>query len=153
MNTVYFSLGANLGEREQTLLQAIHLMEQRVGTLLRCSSFYYSEPWGFQSKHTFCNICASFLTEKTPEEVLAETQTIEKDLGRTKKSTSSTDSQTAKIALSTPTYHDRTIDIDLLQYFDRNQQEYSIQTPSLTLPHPLMHQRDFVRIPLQEILR
>ena len=87
MNTVYFSLGANLGEREQTLTQAIQMMEQQIGNLLRCSSFFYSEPWGFQSEHAFCNICASFLTEMTPEQLLKETQAIERLLGRNEKST------------------------------------------------------------------
>lgn len=148
MNTVYFSLGANLGEREQTLTQAIQMMEQQIGSLLRCSSFFYSEPWGFQSEHAFCNICASFLTEMTPEQLLKETQAIERLLGRTEKSTPSENTQHANCL---PTYHDRTIDIDLLQYFDSNNQERIVQTPSLTLPHPLMHRRDFVRIPLQEI--
>ena len=148
MNTVYFSLGANLGEREQTLTQAIQMMEQQIGSLLRCSSFFYSEPWGFQSEHAFCNICASFLTELTPEQLLKVTQAIERQLGRTEKSTPSENTQHAN---RLPTYHDRTIDIDLLQYFDSNHQEHIVQTPSLTLPHPLMHRRDFVRIPLQEI--
>ena len=148
MNTVYFSLGANLGEREQTLTQAIQMMEQQIGSLLRCSSFFYSEPWGFQSEHAFCNICASFLTEMTPEQLLKETQAIERLLGRTEKSTPPTNTQRTD---SMTNYHDRTIDIDLLQYFDSNHQERIVQTPSLTLPHPLMHRRDFVRIPLQEI--
>ena len=148
MNTVYFSLGANLGEREQTLTQAIQMMEQQIGSLLRCSSFFYSEPWGFQSEHAFCNICASFLTEMTPEQLLKETQAIERLLGRTEKSTHPANTQRTDCL---PNYHDRTIDIDLLQYFDSNHQERIVQTPSLTLPHPLMHRRDFVRIPLQEI--
>lgn len=148
MNTVYFSLGANLGEREQTLRQAIRMMEQRIGTLLRCSSFFYSEPWGFKSEHGFCNICASFHTEMTPQQLLKETQAIERLLGRTKKSTRPTNTHSPA---ALPAYHDRTIDIDLLQYFNSTHHELFLQTPSLTLPHPLMHQRDFVRIPLQEI--
>ncbi|MGN0234816.1 MAG: 2-amino-4-hydroxy-6-hydroxymethyldihydropteridine diphosphokinase [Paludibacteraceae bacterium] len=150
MNTVYLSLGANLGNREQTLTQAIRMLEQQIGTLLRCSSFFYSEPWGFQSEHTFCNICASFLTDLTPDQLLTETQAIEKQLGRTEKTTRPTNTQSSACL---PTYHDRTIDIDLLQYFDSNHQELIVQTSSLTLPHPLMNQRDFVRIPLQEIIQ
>ena len=144
MNTVYFSLGANLGNREQTLMEAIHLMEQRVGLLLRCSSFYYSEPWGFQSEHSFCNICASFQTDLSPEQVLAETQKIERSLGRTQKSCLDT-------SIGTPIYHDRTIDIDLLQYFDPKRKEKIMHTRLLTLPHPHIQERDFVRVPLQEI--
>ncbi|MBR4499205.1 MAG: 2-amino-4-hydroxy-6-hydroxymethyldihydropteridine diphosphokinase, partial [Paludibacteraceae bacterium] len=49
---VYFlSLGSNLGEREQTLRHAMQQIEQQIGPVLRCSSFYYSEPWGFNSPH------------------------------------------------------------------------------------------------------
>ena len=145
MNTVYFSLGANLGNREQTLTKAIQLMEQRVGTLLRCSSFYYSEPWGFQSEHPFCNLCASFQTHLPPDQVLAETQTIERELGRLTKTCVNTED-------GIPIYHDRTIDIDLLQYFDHRGKELIIHTRLLTLPHPHIQARDFVRVPLQEIL-
>ncbi|MGM9810450.1 MAG: 2-amino-4-hydroxy-6-hydroxymethyldihydropteridine diphosphokinase [Paludibacteraceae bacterium] len=144
MNTVYFSLGANLGNREQTLMEAIHRMEQRVGTLLRCSSFYYSEPWGFQSEHPFCNICASFQTDQSPDQVLAETQIIERELGRLTKTSVDTEN-------GTPIYHDRTIDIDLLQYFDHQGKELVMHTRLLTLPHPHIQERDFVCIPFKEI--
>lgn len=132
--TVYLSLGANLGNKEQTLDQAVAILSAEAGTLLRRSSFFYSEPWGFRSEHSFCNICVSMLTTLTPLELLDLTQDIERRLGRTKKS-------------SDRVYHDRTIDIDLLIY-----EGVEMQTPRLTLPHPLMQERDFVMIPLREIL-
>lgn len=132
--TVYLSLGANLGNKEQTLNQAVAILSAEAGTLLRRSSFFYSEPWGFRSEHSFCNICISMLTTLTPLELLDLTQDIERRLGRTKKS-------------SDRVYHDRTIDIDLLIY-----EGVEMQTPRLTLPHPLMQERDFVMIPLREIL-
>lgn len=132
--TVYLSLGANLGNKEQTLDQAVAILSAEAGTLLRRSSFFYSEPWGFRSEHSFCNICISMLTTLTPLELLDLTQDIERRLGRTKKS-------------SDRVYHDRTIDIDLLIY-----EGVEMQTPRLTLPHPLMQERDFVMIPLREIL-
>lgn len=132
--TVYLSLGANLGNKEQTLDQAVAILSAEAGTLLRRSSFFYSEPWGFRSEHSFCNICISMLTTLTPIELLDLTQDIERRLGRTKKS-------------SDRVYHDRTIDIDLLIY-----EGVEMQTPRLTLPHPLMQERDFVMIPLREIL-
>ena len=125
-------------------MEAIHRMEQRVGTLLRCSSFYYSEPWGFRSEHAFCNLCASFQTDQSPDQLLAETQIIERELGRLTKTCVNTEN-------GTPIYHDRTIDIDLLQYFDHKGEEMVIDSPLLTLPHPHIQERDFVRIPLQEI--
>ena len=155
---VYFlSLGSNLGEREQTLRQAMQLIEQQIGPVLRCSSFYYSEPWGFDSPNTFCNLCCAVETTISPLEVLHTTQAIERALGRTHKSTAY-----ATQASSTPRYADRTIDIDLIRAFDEHGQEVMCQIedpdtpaskPLLVLPHPLWQQRDFVMVPLAEIMK
>ncbi len=155
---VYFlSLGSNLGEREQTLRQAMQLIEQQIGPVLRCSSFYYSEPWGFDSPNTFCNLCCAVETTISPLEVLHTTQAIERTLGRTHKSTAY-----ATQASSTPRYADRTIDIDLIRAFDEHGQEIMCQIedpdtpaskPLLVLPHPLWQQRDFVMVPLAEIMK
>lgn len=134
----YLSLGSNLGEREQTIRRALELIGQQVGTVLRCSSFYYSEPWGFTSEHPFCNLCCAVETSMEPLAVLAATQSIERTLGRTKKSVNGV-------------YSDRTIDIDLIQVFDDAGNEITCSTPTLTLPHPLWSDRPFVRIPLEEI--
>ena len=155
---VYFlSLGSNLGEREQTLRQAMQQIEQQIGPVLRCSSFYYSEPWGFDSPNTFCNLCCAVETTISPLEVLHTTQAIERALGRTHKSTAY-----ATQASSTPRYADRTIDIDLIRAFDEHGQEVVCQIedpdtpaskPLLVLPHPLWQQRDFVMVPLAEIMK
>ncbi len=145
---VYFlSLGSNLGEREQTLRQAMQLIEQQIGPILRCSSFYYSEPWGFESEHTFCNLCCAVETTQSPEDVLLTTQTIERALGRKEKSTAATQHNPA------PHYADRAIDIDLIRAFDANGQEIFMNTPFLVLPHPLWQQREFVKVPLAEIMQ
>lgn len=161
---VYFlSLGSNLGEREQTIHKALQLMEQQIGTILRCSSFYYSEPWGFNSPHPFCNLCCAVETALSPLEVLRTTQAIERALGRTHKTNSVSD-QTGKADLTAQRsniYSDRTIDIDLIRVFDDQGQEVTCQMedpdtpaskPLLVLPHPLWQQRDFVTIPLAEIM-
>ena len=140
--TYYLSLGANIGNREQTIQQAIQMIEQQIGHVLRCSSFYYSAPCGFDSENEFCNICCAMETEMNPEDVLASTQQIEKQLGRDYKS----DHHSVH-----PIYKDRTIDIDLILVFD-NQRELIISTPTLTIPHPHWKERDFVTIPLSEIL-
>ena len=155
---VYFlSLGSNLGEREQTLRQAMQQIEQQIGPVLRCSSFYYSEPWGFDSPNTFCNLCCAVETTISPLEVLHTTQAIERALGRTRKSTAY-----ATQASSTPRYADRTIDIDLIRAFDEHGQEVMCQIedpdtpaskPLLVLPHPLWQQREFVKVPLAEIMK
>ena len=142
--TYYLSLGANLGNRELTIQKALQQIEQRIGNVDRCSSFFYSEPWGFQSEHPFCNLCCRLITEAEPLEVLAATQAIERELGRAHKSTDGN-------------YSDRTIDIDLIRAFDDEGQEIKCQISNhqsllLSLPHPLWQQRDFVRTPLSEIM-
>ena len=134
----YLSLGSNLGNREQTLREALHMIEQQIGPVPCCSSFYYSAPWGFDSPHEFCNVCCLLETDKAPLYVLRATQAIERALGRTHKSVNGN-------------YRDRVIDIDLIQVFD-GQKEIEWNDAVLTLPHPLWKQRNFVTIPLQEIL-
>ena len=131
---VYLALGANLGDRHQILDQAIGLIEQHIGHVCSRSSYIETEPWGFNSDNKFLNACIAVDTLRSPQELLEATQSIERQLGRTSKSMSGQ-------------YHDRPIDIDILLY-DR----LSIQIPGLTVPHPLMFERDFVMRPLSEIL-
>ncbi|MBP3712223.1 MAG: 2-amino-4-hydroxy-6-hydroxymethyldihydropteridine diphosphokinase [Bacteroidaceae bacterium] len=131
---LYLSLGSNLGDREDMLHRAIALIEERVGTVQRVSTFIETEPWGFQSEHPFLNAAVMVRTTLSPIECLDRTQQIERELGRKKKSKGGV-------------YHDRPIDIDLLLYGDLH-----LSTPRLTLPHPHMQERDFVMIPLREIL-
>jgi len=133
----YLSLGSNIGEREQTLRQALNIMEQQIGTIMRCSSFYYSAPWGYESEHEFCNLCCSVQTELPPHEMLAATQKIERQLGREHKSVNRQ-------------YQDRTIDIDIIKAFD-GETEIEENSPELTIPHPLWQEREFVCVPLSEI--
>ena len=132
--SLYLSLGSNLGDREQLLRRAIALIDERVGTVQRVSSFIETEPWGFKSEHPFLNAACLVLTTLSPEECLEATQQIERELGRKRKSRNGI-------------YHDRPIDIDLLMYDD-----VKLSTPTLTLPHPHMQERDFVMIPLREIM-
>ena len=132
--SLYLSLGSNLGDREDMLNRAIALIGERVGEVQRVSSFIETEPWGFKSKHPFLNAACLVLTTLSPEECLEATQQIERELGRKKKSRNGK-------------YHDRPIDIDLLMYDD-----LELSTPRLTLPHPRMKEREFVMIPLREIL-
>ena len=131
---LFLSLGSNLGDRAEMLHRAIALIEERVGTVQRVSSFIETEPWGFKSKHPFLNAACLVLTTLSPEQCLDATQHIERELGRKRKSKNGI-------------YHDRPIDIDLLMYDD-----LTLSAPRLTLPHPRMKERDFVMIPLREIL-
>ena len=130
---VYFGLGSNLGDCRKNLERAIRLIGDRVGQVTRQSSFIETEPWGFESPNKFMNAVILCETTRSPREVLLLTQQIERDMGRMKKSVSGG-------------YADRAIDIDILLYDD-----VTIDEPDLKIPHPLMHQRDFVMIPLKEI--
>lgn len=133
IHTAYLSLGSNLGNRHATMCRAIDLLGREVGTVDRQSTMLETEPWGFQSANKFLNMCVRVLTPLSPQQLLAATQGIERELGRMSKSVDGH-------------YHDRPIDIDILMYDDLH-----INTPELTLPHPLMKDRDFVMIPLREI--
>ena len=140
VHTVYLSLGTNLGDKEHNLLSAITEIERRIGSVRAQSAFLSTEPWGFESTNTFLNAAVCVETELSPNALLRVTQQIERDMGRTEKSTINGQQ-------STVTYHDRIIDIDILLYDDLH-----INTPKLTIPHPHMYERDFVLIPLREIL-
>ena len=135
---VYLSLGSNLGQREENLRKAIRLIHERVGEVVRQSSFIETEPWGFESDHPFMNAAVLCLTEKSPREVLRLTQQIERDLGKSKEHAT----QRGESSM----FHDRPIDIDILLYDD-----LTVDEPDLQIPHPLMYERDFVMIPLKEI--
>ena len=145
IHQVYLGLGSNQGRRKTLLKQAIRLVGERVGEVTRQSSFIETEPWGFESKHKFLNGVILCETDKSPREVLALTQQIERDLGRKHKSTDSC-LLSPDSCLPTPDYSDRPIDIDILLYDD-----LTVDEPDLKIPHPLMEQRDFVMIPLNEI--
>ncbi|MBQ8888136.1 MAG: 2-amino-4-hydroxy-6-hydroxymethyldihydropteridine diphosphokinase [Bacteroidaceae bacterium] len=132
-HTVCLGLGTNLGDKEANLHAAVAEIEKRIGKVVSLSAFYATAPWGFDSPHTFLNAACAVDTLFSPLEVLHITQSIEKDLGRLKKSV---DGQ----------YSDRLMDVDVLLYDD-----LVIHTPELVIPHPLMHQRKFVMEPLAEI--
>lgn len=146
---IYFGIGTNLGDREENLRRAIELLHERVGECVACSSIYRSAPQGFVSENEFANIVAVYDTPYSPEEVLLITQQIEREMGRTQKSVNGV-------------YHDRIIDIDLLQALTQSSspfeeenctegEEVVCKSKTLTLPHPRMQERDFVMIPLREV--
>ena len=133
MHKIYLGLGSNLGNRKENLAYAIRLIGERVGKVIRVSSFIETEPWGFESENTFVNAVILCETDLTPRQLLGATQKIEREMGRQKKSTDGG-------------YSDRCIDIDILLYDDLR-----VDEPDLQIPHPLMLKRDFVMIPLREI--
>ena len=133
MAEVYLGLGTNLGDKEANLNMAMEEIRKRVGEILSLSAYYITEPWGFDSQNAFLNAACKVSTCLSPLDVLFTTQSIERDLGRMKKSVNGQ-------------YSDRPIDIDILLYDD-----LVLDIPNLTIPHPLMHQRTFVMEPLSEI--
>lgn len=133
MNKVYLGLGSNLGNRQQLLQQSIEMIKEQIGEVISQSALYVTEPWGFESAHPFLNAVVCCETSLNAFDILEQTQRIERQLGRQHKSINGQ-------------YTDRCIDIDLLLVNDE-----IIQTPQLTLPHPLMHKRQFVLEPLCEI--
>lgn len=133
MAWLYLGLGANLGQREKTLQRAIERIQETIGPIVARSSFHYSEPWGFSSENTFLNACLIAETDLDARACLRLTQNIEKELGRTMKTENAQ-------------YHDRLIDIDILFY-----DNLILNEKDLTIPHPLLHKREFVLKPLSEI--
>ena len=133
MATMYLSLGTNLGDRQNNLSLALELIGREVGTVVSASDVIETEPWGFNSSNRFLNMVTKVETDMQPLEVLHATQEIERKLGRSKKTADGE-------------YHDRLIDIDILLYDD-----LVMNTPELTIPHPLMYQREFVMKPLAQI--
>lgn len=127
-----------MGDRQALLEKAIQLIDERVGRVVRRSSFIETEPWGFDSPNRFLNAVILCATGLSPREVLQTTQQIERELGRERKSLSSLPTHKK--------YADRPIDIDILLY-----DNLTVNEPDLKIPHPLMHRRDFVMIPLKEI--
>ena len=138
MSEVYLGLGSNLGDKENHIRKAIRLIGERVGLVVRQSSLVSTEPWGFESENSFINAVVCCETELTPRQVLQATQQIERDLGKRKIHPTE--------RKGTINYQDRPIDIDILLYDD-----LIVDEPDLKIPHPLMQQRDFVMIPLNEI--
>ena len=130
----YLGIGTNLGDREENIRRAYELIGKRVGEIKKRSTLYNTEPWGFASENAFLNSVICVETSLTPRQLLKETQGIEREMGRRKKSRNGE-------------YHDRIIDIDILLYDD-----ITLNEPDLTIPHPLMKEREFVMKPLKEII-
>ncbi len=140
---IYLGLGSNEGDREVLMRRAVDLLRERIGTVTCLSALYETEPWGFVSPHPFLNAAVGIRTALQPREVLTATQQIERELGRRRKSTAGG-------------YADRPMDIDLLLFDDCIlEADYDLPGETgpvhLSLPHPLMHERAFVLLPLADI--
>ena len=131
MNNIFLGIGSNLGDRERNLNEAIAKITKTTGPLVASSSVYETEPWGFQSDNLFLNMVIKIKTDHSPAGLLEKIFLIEENIGRIR----------SKIQ-----YSSRLIDIDIL-LFDN----LIIAAKDLKIPHPRMHERRFVLVPLFEI--
>ncbi len=118
-----------MGDRLSFLTQAISKLAGE-GIITKISSVYETPPWGKEDQPTFLNACVEFQTKATAGDLLSKVKQIETELGRTE----------------TERWGPREIDIDILFYG-----EEMISLPNLTIPHPHLHERAFVLVPLEEI--
>ena len=147
--SLYLSLGSNQGDRRGNIEAAISMLNIELKTSYKAvSSFYETEPWGFESENRFVNAVVLYELDLTPGYnpeaqglmILEICKDIERKLGRTGKP--QYDEKGERI------YTDRPIDIDILLFGDNK-----IDCEDLTVPHKLMYERDFVMNPLNEIMK
>lgn len=131
MHTAYLSLGSNIGKSKENLQEAVKLLDDVPSIeVTSVSSIYETDPVGYTDQQVFLNIAVAVKTKLAAENLLNETQQIEQSLGRERK----------------VHWGPRIIDLDILLYSTDN-----IQSERLTVPHPYMHERSFVLVPLNEI--
>ena len=129
----YIGLGANLGEREATIAEALRRVDEDQRTsVLRSTAPIETEPVGYVDQPPFLNAAARLATTRSPQELLALLLQVERELGR--------------VRGEGPRYGPRTIDLDLLLYGDE-----AIEEPGLEVPHPRLHERRFALEPLVEL--
>lgn len=132
--------GSNHPCREQILQQTRLVVEQRIGEVVGASAIYHSEAWGFRCEEPFANQALIVSTVLDAEQVLQEALAIEQEIGRDRAEEQRERERTGE------RYASRIIDIDVI-FYDR----VVWQSPTLTIPHPLMQQRAFVLEPLAEV--
>lgn len=130
MNKAYLLIGGNLGDISAHLKAARELLVQKVGRIELASASYRTSAWGIEDQPDFLNQVLLLTTDLSAFECLQQMQSIENELGRIRKEKNGP----------------RVIDIDLL-FFNHA----VIQSPQLTVPHPLLHTRNFTLVPLAEI--
>jgi 2-amino-4-hydroxy-6-hydroxymethyldihydropteridine diphosphokinase len=130
LNTIYLSLGANIGHRERNIWLAIEALASRGVRVTRRSSLYETEPVGMKSKDWFLNSVVEAETDLAPEELMRVLLELERALGRERR------------LLHGP----RIIDIDILLFGSS-----VVHAPDLEIPHPRMVERRFVLVPFAEI--
>jgi len=129
MEIIYLGLGSNTGTREQYLKDAQTRLSEKI-VITSCSTIYETEPLNCPPQTNFLNMVIEARTELSPPDLLAFTQKVEKEMGRSQNSHN----------------QPRLIDIDILLYGQKR-----LNTPTLTIPHPHLTERAFVMLPLVEL--
>jgi 2-amino-4-hydroxy-6-hydroxymethyldihydropteridine diphosphokinase len=132
MNVSYLCLGGNIGNRESSLEQALGLIHKKAGQVTTRSGLYETEAWGVSNQQAYLNQCICLHTNLEAGELLETLLSIEEELGRQRNGSA--------------TYEPRTIDIDILFFNDT-----VINSGKLIVPHPRLHLRKFVLVPLAGI--
>ncbi|NWF52525.1 MAG: 2-amino-4-hydroxy-6-hydroxymethyldihydropteridine diphosphokinase [Nitrospirae bacterium] len=130
MSIAYIGIGSNLGNRKNNCLRAIELIKKNGIIIRKLSSMYKTEPWGIKDQPYFLNMAIEIETELNPIELLKILKNIENKIGR---------KESFK-------WGPRIIDLDILLF-----NNLIFKEDSLEIPHPLMHKRNFVLLPLCEI--
>ena len=130
-HTAFVALGSNLGDREANLNRAVELLKQRGVDVVKVSTFIETEPYGVTDQPRFLNGACMVKTELEPLELLRLLLSVEKEMGRVR----------------LRHWGERNIDLDLLLFED-----VLMDTEELRLPHPDMANRDFVMLPLAELV-
>ena len=130
MKEVYLLLGSNLGDSKKKLSDALRIIEEKLGVIIRSSSLYQTAAWGKTDQPDFINQVVCLRTKLPPRQLLEQILVIENQLGR----------------IRAEKWSSRTIDIDILFYGD-----LIVQEKDLIIPHPFLHLRKFTLMPLCEI--
>lgn len=141
MSRVVLLTGSNDASAESVLQRTAQLLEQRVGHITSRSDIYRSEAWGFTAERDFLNQALLLESELTAYEVLATVLDVEKQVGRNRIA------EQQERAATGERYASRVVDVDVMFYDDD-----ILQSSSLTLPHPLLHEREFALRPLCQIM-
>lgn len=136
MSVAHFNIGSNIGHRATNIDCAVSYLGRRVGRVIACSRPVETAPWGFDSENQFLNVGVNIETRLTPLEIIAEIQAIEHDLAPEESHRDSNGN-----------YVDRSVDIDLICYGNSVSND-----PIAIVPHPRMHLREFVLMPLVELM-
>ena len=131
MHQVFLGIGGNIGNKLNNFNKVHQIIKIEVGKIIKSSSIYETPPWGFESKDNFWNQVLIIETHRSPEELLKKVTEIESRFGRVR---------------DIGKYNSREMDIDILYYDD-----LFMETGDLIIPHPKIHQRKFVLVPLSEI--